>query len=139
MANMDIKHPIVRGSQTPTIYVMVTDSTNHVAKTGLTAASFSSAYYTIFGAAPVSITLSDLAALTTAYTSGGIKEVDATHQPGVYRLDIPKAAVAWGLGVHCTIVSLVGSGIDACNVMIPLTDDQSWYIQNVSDTVRHDS
>jgi hypothetical protein len=48
-------------------------------------------------AARVAITPATLAAITTAWTSGGFKEVDATNMPGVYRLDIPNAALLGGV------------------------------------------
>jgi hypothetical protein len=44
--------------------------------------------------ARVAITPADLAAITTAWSSGGFKEVDATNMPGVYRIDVPDAALA---------------------------------------------
>jgi hypothetical protein len=47
--------------------------------------------------ARVAITTADLAALTTAWTSGGFKEVDATNQPGLYRIDVPNAALLGGV------------------------------------------
>lgn len=48
-------------------------------------------------AARVAITLVTLAAVTTAWASGGFKEVDATNMPGVYRLDVPNAALLGGV------------------------------------------
>jgi hypothetical protein len=59
--------------------------------TGLAAASFPASTYSLAGAnADVSITLSDLSLITSAYSSGGIKE----RGNGYYRLDIPDAAFA---------------------------------------------
>lgn len=57
------------------------------------------ASYARMGAARVAITLATLAALTTAWSSGGFKEVDATNMPGVYRLDVPNAALLGGTGL----------------------------------------
>lgn len=48
------------------------------------------------GGTPTSITLSDLAAITTAYTAGGMKEASSTLAKGSYRLDVPDAAFATG-------------------------------------------
>lgn len=48
-------------------------------------------------AARVAITPATLAAITTAWSSGGFKEVDATNMPGVYRLDVPNAALLGGV------------------------------------------
>jgi hypothetical protein len=59
--------------------------------TGLVAATFPATSYSKgSNAAATSITLSDLAAITTAYTSGGLKERSA----GVYRLDLPNGALS---------------------------------------------
>ncbi|HZH39648.1 MAG TPA: hypothetical protein VFD85_01485 [Gemmatimonadales bacterium] len=67
--------------------------------TGKVAAGLT-AYYWRVGVstpvAPTAITLSDLAAITTAWTSGGVKEADATNMKGTYRLDVPNAAFATG-------------------------------------------
>jgi len=58
---------------------------------GLVAATFPSlSFSTGTNVAAVSITLSDLALITTAHTDGGVKERSA----GFYRLDLPDAAVA---------------------------------------------
>ncbi len=59
------------------------------------------------GGSPTSITLSDLAAITSAYASGGMKEASSTLAKGSYRLDVPDAAFATGadwveLNVFCT-------------------------------------
>ncbi len=59
--------------------------------TGLVAATFPALSYSLAGAhASVSITLSDLALITTAWASGGVKE----RSGGRYRLDVPNAAYA---------------------------------------------
>jgi len=59
--------------------------------TGLVAATWPTVYYQIFGAnAEVAITLSDLATITTPWTSGAVYELSG----GYYRLDLPNAAVA---------------------------------------------
>lgn len=54
------------------------------------------AYYTRQGAAPVSITTQALSLATSAWATGGWKELDGTNAPGLYRLDIPDAAFASG-------------------------------------------
>lgn len=56
--------------------------------TGLVAATFPATYYAKVGAAAVSITLSDLVAINSNYSSGGVKEIGG----GRYRLDVPDAA-----------------------------------------------
>ena len=57
----------------------------------LVAATFPATTYSVAGPnADVGITLADLALITTAYASGGVKE----RGNGVYRLDLPNAALA---------------------------------------------
>jgi hypothetical protein len=68
--------------------------------------------------ARVAITPADLAAITTAWTSGGFKEVDATNMPGWYRLDVPNAALA--LATDAVIVTVYKGAAFAGSVRIPL-------------------
>jgi hypothetical protein len=64
---------------------------NGLPVTGLAAASFPALTYSLGGPnADVSIALSDLAAITSPYSSGGVKE----RGQGIYRLDVPNAAFA---------------------------------------------
>ncbi|OGT54664.1 MAG: hypothetical protein A3E01_09950 [Gammaproteobacteria bacterium RIFCSPHIGHO2_12_FULL_63_22] len=94
-----MKRAIAKGATSQSIDIVVYDSSS---TTGgkLTGLAFDTAnltaYYRRPGAAAVAITLATLAAITTAWTSGGFKEVDATNMPGHYRLDLPDAVVATG-------------------------------------------
>lgn len=93
------------GSTSKTINVFIQDSasTTGTGKTGIAYnAAGLTAYYALQKAAPVAITLATLAAVTTAWTSGGFIELDATNMPGWYRLDVPNAALASGecVGIH---------------------------------------
>lgn len=72
--------------------------------TGKVAANFTLTYHRP-GAAAVAISLSNLAALTTAHTDGGIKEIGN----GEYRLDVPDAAFAAGV-TQVSIQGAVGGG-----------------------------
>lgn len=101
-----MKLAIVKGSTSYTVDVFIEDTTKTDGG-GLTGLVFNSAgltaYYIRPRAAPVAITLATLAAITSAWSSGGFKEYDATNAPGWYRLDIPDAALASGVdhvGVH---------------------------------------
>lgn len=53
-------------------------------------------YYIRQGAAPVAVTLATLASVSAAFSSGGFIEADATNMPGLYRFDLPNAALASG-------------------------------------------
>lgn len=94
-----MKLSILAGATSQTVNVFIRDSTSTTGA-GLTGLVFNSAgltaYYALSKAAAVQITLATLAAITTAWSSGGFKEVDATNMPGWYRLDIPDAALASG-------------------------------------------
>lgn len=89
----------------------------YLGATGLTATTTGlQAYYTKEDAAPVSIPL--VAQTTTgAWVSGGFAEVSAANQPGVYRLDIPNAAIS--AGYTQTVVTVRGaSGTNGAVVVI---------------------
>lgn len=94
-----MKLSIVAGATSQTVNVFIQDSSSTTGA-GLTGLVFNTssltAYYALSKAAAVQITLATLAAITTAWSSGGFKEVDATNMPGWYRLDIPDAALASG-------------------------------------------
>lgn len=94
-----MKLSILAGSTSQTINVFIRDSSSTTGA-GLTGLVFNSAgltaYYALPKAAAVQITLATLAAITTAWSSGGLKEVDAANMPGWYRLDLPDAAIASG-------------------------------------------
>jgi predicted small secreted protein len=89
----------------------------YLGATGLTATTTGlQAYYTKEDAAPVSIPL--VAQTTTgAWVSGGFAEVSAANQPGVYRLDIPDAAIS--AAYTQTVVTVRGaSGTNGAVVVI---------------------
>lgn len=95
MAKEDIK--VGSTSQSTEIFIQDSSSTTGAGLTGLVFnTSGLTAYYMLSRAAAVSITLATLAAVTSAYSSGGFKEIDATNAPGWYRFDIPDAALASG-------------------------------------------
>ena len=87
---------ITKGATSKSIYVVILDSASTTGgrKTGLVYNSAGmTAYYTLNQGSATAITLATLAAANSAYSSGGFKEVDGTNQPGVYRLDVPNAAL----------------------------------------------
>lgn len=96
------KISIQAGATSQTVNIFVRDSSSTTGG-GLTGLVFNTAnltaYYALPKAAAVSITLATLAAVTSVYSSGGFKEIDATNMPGWYRFDIPDAALASGIFV----------------------------------------
>lgn len=113
---------ITKGATSKSIYVVILDSTSTTGgkKTGLVFnTSGLTAYYALNGSASVAITLATLAAASSAYSSGGFKEVDATNMPGVYRLDVPNAALT---GADSVVVTLTGAtGMVSVNEEIQLS------------------
>lgn len=95
MAKLSIK----AGATSVTVNVFIQDSSSTTGA-GLTGLVYNTAslvaYYALPRAASVAITLATLAAVTSAYSSGGFKEIDATNMAGWYRFDIPDSAVASG-------------------------------------------
>lgn len=76
------------GATSVSITIQIVDDTG-LAVTGLAAATFPTTYYSRAGETlPAAISLSDLAAQNSAYSSGGVKELAG----GYYRLDVPDAA-----------------------------------------------
>lgn len=120
MAKLSIVAGATSQSVNVKIYVLATGAgqTGFVYNTsGLTAAySFTGA-----NATSTAITLATLAAVNSAYSSGGFKELDATKQPGVYRFDIPDAALAVAKGRAVNITFTGASGMADCDLEIELT------------------
>jgi hypothetical protein len=77
------------GSVSQSITVQIVDDTGHGVE-GLVAATFPPVYYQKAGSAEVSVPLIDLAAIGSAFSAGGVKELTAGG--GYYRLDLPDAA-----------------------------------------------
>jgi hypothetical protein len=118
------KLSIVAGATSQSINVFLQDSTSTTGagKTGLVFnTSGLTAYYAFPKTASVQITLATLAAITTAYSSGGFKEVDSTNMPGWYRLDLPNAMIASGNGRYVTLHIRGATGLADCAVEIELT------------------
>jgi hypothetical protein len=92
----------------------------YLGATGLTASTSGlSARYNRTRTASVSIPLV-ARTIAQAWTSGGFAEVDATNMPGVYRLDIPDAALAAGAD-DATIVVRGASGTNGAVMTVKLS------------------
>ena len=104
---------MLQAGTNPIIDIQIVDDSG-LPVTGLVAASFPALSYVIAGTtAAVAVSLSDLALITTAYTSGGVKE----RNGGVYRFDLPAAAVANA----STQVKVIGEAIGK-RVLCPIID-----------------
>ncbi len=87
------------GSTSVTLNIWCQDSSSTTGQ-GLSGLVFNTsgltAYYALPAATPVAITLATLASATAAFSSGGFFELDSVHMKGLYRFDIPNAAIASG-------------------------------------------
>lgn len=98
-----MKLSILAGATSQSINVFIRDSSSTTGG-GLTGLTYNSAgltaYYSHAGAyaTATSITLATLAAVNSAYSSGGFRELDATNMPGWYRFDLPNAVIAGSKG-----------------------------------------
>lgn len=92
-------------------------TTTGAGMTGKVAADMIGSYWRQ-GGVRVAISLSDLAAVNSAYSGGGVKEVDATNEPGLYRLDLPDAALA--TGADWAVSSIVVTGAQPVDLMLAL-------------------
>jgi hypothetical protein len=92
----------------------------YLGATGLTASTSGlSARYNRTRTASVSIPLV-ARTISQAWTSGGFAEVDATNMPGIYRLDLPDAALAAGAD-DVTIVVRGASGTNGAVMTVKLS------------------
>jgi hypothetical protein len=116
------KLSIAPGSTDVTIYVILQDSASTTGgkKTGLAYDTASlTCYYTRTRGTSTAITLATLAAPDSAHSDGGFKEVSATNQPGLYRLDLPDAVCA--ASARSAVVTLKGAtGMVQCDLEIDL-------------------
>jgi len=100
---------IYAGATSKSIDVLLRKTSDNTALTGIaynTAGNIAS--YHRQGGSRVAITLATQT-VTGAYSSGGFVEIDATNQPGLYRLDVPDAAFAAGAD-YVTITMVTTSG-----------------------------
>lgn len=98
------KLSLLAGSTSVSVQVFIQNSSVSTGA-GLTGLAYNSgslvASYVQPGASRAAITLATLAAANSAWSSGGFKEIDSTNCPGLYRLDIPNAALTGA--THVTI------------------------------------
>ena len=118
------KLALAKGATDVTVNVFIQDASSEIGA-GLTGLTFESAsltaYYVREKTAATEITLATLAAVDSAYSDGGFKEIDATNMPGMYRLDLPDAVCA--VSSNSAAVMLKGaSNMAPLTLEIQLTD-----------------
>lgn len=81
------------------------------------------AYYSFLGslAGSVAISLTAPAAVNSAWGSGQLVEIDATHMTGVARFDVPNAVLAAAKGRTVVIKFSGGTNVADCTLEIELT------------------
>lgn len=106
---------VMAGSGSVSLSFNLLDTTTSAPVTGKVAADIVGSYWRQ-GGVRVAITMSNLAAVNSAYSSGGMKEVDAANMPGLYRVDVPDAALV--AGADWVIFSFNEAG--SISVVIPI-------------------
>lgn len=134
------------------LYFMLTDSSTGARKTGI-AHTAVNASYVREKSARVALTESALGSVGAAFTAGGWIEIDATNNPGLYRLDVPDAAFIWAADVTKVEITVTATGCHSETKEIELvtpsitqgtvgasSDDQPTYLQRtmLDGTVRKD-
>lgn len=109
---------IKAGSTDVSVPLELRDASDSTALTGK-AHTDVTAYYWRQGESATSISAASLANEASTHTDGGFVEVDATNLPGVYRFDLPDAAVA--TGADWVVVGIKVTGAFQQNFMFPLT------------------
>lgn len=108
---------IYKGSTDKSVTIRIVDSTDGTPETAVTAATAGlDLQYRRTGEAVVALTESDLAALTTAHTDGGMLHIGA----GYYRVDPPDAA--WATGADGVLVFGSVTGMVVIGAEIQLID-----------------
>ncbi len=85
---------IIKGSTSVSIHALLVSSTVFTETTGKVAADMTLSYMRQGGTVTAFPSKSDLAAVDSAYSTGGVKELSAASMPGMYRIDLPDAACA---------------------------------------------
>ncbi len=120
------KLSVFAGATSQSVNVFVQDSSSTTGA-GLTGLVFNSsgltAYYTFAGtnAGATAISLATLAAVNSAWASGGFKEIDSTNMPGMYRLDLPNAVLAASKGRSVAAMLKGAASMAPCPLEIELT------------------
>ena len=107
----NVNYTLVPGSTSESINV-------YLGSIGVTSSAIGlSGYYTRQNSNPVGFALT-AQTTTGSWVSGGLAEINSTTQPGMYRLDIPNAAIA--SGSKNVLVSVTGGGLNGVYAYIDL-------------------
>jgi hypothetical protein len=122
---LSTRRNLTRGTLSQSLTLYASSSTGGP-RTGLAynTPNLSAYYRTGATGSPVEIPLVELADAQDEYTAGGFAEVDATNMPGVYRLDLPDAAIAAGEFVAVVVRGAADMNTIAQEVPIVSVDAQ---------------
>ena len=109
---------IKAGSTDVTVSLELRSKTDSTELTGLTHSDVTLSYWRP-GGTPTAITPASLAAIDSAHSDGGFKEVSASAHAGLYRLDLPDAAVA--IGADSVVISVTTASGFVQHFEYPLT------------------
>lgn len=121
------------GSLDIEIVVELRNAADSLEKT-LVVASGVTAFYRRQGGSPTSVAVSDLTALTDAHTDGGWKEYSSTNMKGLYRFDLPDAAIA--IGADFVAVSLTVTGAFVFNRFYALESENAASLNTDVDAIK---
>jgi len=89
------QHEVKAGSTDISLPVLLRKTADNTEQTGKAFGDVTGSYWRQ-GGIRVAITMATLGSVNAAHSDGGFIEVDATNQPGLYRLDVPDLAFATG-------------------------------------------
>lgn len=122
---------IFKGATDQSLFIELVDSSTGLPKTGIVFGDVTGSYVRT-RSARAAITMATLASASAAHSDGGFILVDDTNQPGVYRLDIPDAAVA--TGAPEVVITLKATGCRTVSRLINLVNinNQVAYVPNAA-------
>ena len=109
---------LLAGSVDFSLPVILRSNTNNQAETGKVFGDVTASYWRQ-GGIRVDIPAVTLGSVNAAHDDGGFLEVDAGNMPGVYRFDVPDAAIA--TGADWVVITLVIAGTYVFVQMFSLT------------------
>ncbi len=118
---------VIPGSLNVTAYFFIVGDASNASPgdpvTGLNETNITTFAYTRERTVETTFAAAALASPSAAHTDGGFEEVDATNAPGLYRVDLPDAAVATGSPfARITVVVAGASNARAEPIEITLND-----------------
>lgn len=109
---------LLAGSVDVSIPVVLRSTTNNTEVTGKVSADVTASYWRQ-GGSRTAIPAVALAAVDSAHSDGGFKEIDSVNIPGIYRFDLPDAAIA--AGADWVVISIKVAGCYVFFQMFNLT------------------